>query len=219
MRQRPDVQHADHPAARHHRHAHHRLNSLGPQDRVQHGGVIHPVQDDRLVLGGDPPGEPAAYRDPHALADLLLQARGRRRDQLPGREIQQEHRGRVGLQHVPGPVHQLSQQIIIVEAGQRSIGDRLEIPEPGLDRHRVYHCHLVDSHIRRSCSMSRSLVMSAPLTVLSDRATARQPKGLVPASAPATGRPSRRPAADTSEGAEDIWLTAPAALQRLLNPG
>ena len=44
-RQRADMQHADHLAARHHRHADHGLDALGPQDRVEHGGVIDVIQD------------------------------------------------------------------------------------------------------------------------------------------------------------------------------
>jgi hypothetical protein len=127
------VQHADHPAARHHRHAHHRLDPLVQQDRVQHGGVVHPVQDDRPVLGRDPPGEPVADRDPHPLDDLLLQARGRRRDELTGREVQHQRRGRVRPQRLPGPVQQLRQQLGFVEPGQRRVGDQLDVPEPGLD--------------------------------------------------------------------------------------
>ena len=41
--------------------------------------------------------------------------------------------------------------------------------------------------------MSHSLITSALLTVLTDLATARQPKGLVPASASAANQASRRP--------------------------
>jgi hypothetical protein len=71
--------------------------------------VIDPVQDHRLVLGRDLPGEPAAHRDPHPLPDLLLQPCRRRRDQLPGRKVQQQHRSRISPQDLPGPVQQLRQ--------------------------------------------------------------------------------------------------------------
>jgi choline dehydrogenase-like flavoprotein len=57
-RQRADVQHADHPAAHHHRHAHHGLEALGPQDRVEHGGVVDMIQDHRL------PNYPQNYPPP-----------------------------------------------------------------------------------------------------------------------------------------------------------
>jgi hypothetical protein len=83
------------------------------------------------VLGGDPPGEAVADRDPHALDDLLLQARGRRRDQLAGREVKHQHRGRVGPERLPGPVEQFRQQFRFAEARQRRVGDRLDVPEAG----------------------------------------------------------------------------------------
>ncbi len=136
-RQRADVQHADHPAARHHRHAHHRLDALGPQDRVEHGGVVDVIQDHRLVRGGDPPGKPPADRDAHALVDLFLQPRGRGGDQLPRRKVQQQHRRRVGLQDVPGPLQQLSKQLAIIQTRQRRVGDRLDGPQLVLDGVRV----------------------------------------------------------------------------------
>jgi hypothetical protein len=48
-------------------------------------------------------------------------ARGRRRDQLPGGEVEQQHRGRVGPQRLQGPVKQLRQQLTIIEPGQRRV--------------------------------------------------------------------------------------------------
>ncbi len=75
------------------------------------------------MLGGDTPGETAAYRDAHPLAYFLLQAGRCRRDQLSGRIIQQQHRHRVGLQDFFRPVKQLGEKVMIVKAGQRRIGD------------------------------------------------------------------------------------------------
>jgi hypothetical protein len=137
-REGADMHHADHPAARHHRHPHHGLDALGPQDRVQHGRVIDVVHDHRLVLGGDPPGEPLAHRDAHALADLFLQPGGRGRDQLTGRDVKQQDRGGIGLQHPPDPVQELGQQLTIIKAGQCRIGYRLNGPQPGFSRFRIY---------------------------------------------------------------------------------
>jgi hypothetical protein len=81
------MQHADHAAARHQRRPHHRLNPPGPQDRVQHRGVINTVGDD--LPGGAAPGESPAHWDQNALAHLLLEPGRRGRDQLLGGIIEQ----------------------------------------------------------------------------------------------------------------------------------
>ncbi len=88
------------------------------------------IQDHRLVLGGNPPGEPPAHRDAHALVHLLFQPRGCGRDQLSGRIVQQQHRSRVGLQGIPGAFQQLSQQVAIIKTRQRRVGDGLDGPKP-----------------------------------------------------------------------------------------
>src|SRR5260370_8522354 len=73
-RQRTDMHNADHPAASYHRHAHEGADPLPHQDRVQHRGVIHVVEDHRPVLSGNPPSEPPPHRDPHTLPYLPLHA-------------------------------------------------------------------------------------------------------------------------------------------------
>jgi len=83
------------------------------------------------------PAKPAAHRDAHPLAYLLLQAGRCRRDQLPGRVIQQQHRCRVGLQNLFCPVEQFGEKIMIVKTGQGRIGDRLDVPQPGLSSART----------------------------------------------------------------------------------
>jgi hypothetical protein len=107
------------------------------------------IQDHRLALGGDPPGEPAAHRDAHALVYLFLQPRGRGREQLARRKVQQQHRRGVGLQGLSGAFQQLGKQIPIVETRQRRICDRLDGPEPVFNGDRAYwRCHLDTSHLK-----------------------------------------------------------------------
>ena len=130
--QRADVQHADHPAASDQRYAYQGADPLRQQDRVQHGGVVNTIEDHRLVPGGDPPSEPPADRDPHALAHLLLQPGRRRGDQLPRGEVQQQHRGGVGSEDRPGALEQLREQLTIIKPGQGGIGDGLDVAEPVL---------------------------------------------------------------------------------------
>ncbi len=141
------MQHPDHPAAGHQRHAHHRPDPLLPQDRVEHRGVIHVVEDHRLVPGGDPPREPPAHRNPHALPHFLLQPGRRSGDQLPGRKVQQQHRGRVGPQDLPDPVQQRGQEITILQPGQRRVRKRLDVPQPVPNRRAVcLRHHLAPPH-------------------------------------------------------------------------
>lgn len=85
------------------------------QNRIEHPGMVHAVEDDRSPLGGDAPGEAAAHRDAHALADFLLQPARRGRDQLPGATVKEQHRRGVGLQYLLRPVQQLDQEILGVK--------------------------------------------------------------------------------------------------------
>ncbi len=76
--------------------------------------------------------DPATSRDPDTLADLLLQARRCRRDQVTRREVQQEHRSGIGGQHVLGPLQQLRQQVLIVKARECRVRHRVNVTEPVL---------------------------------------------------------------------------------------
>ena len=126
---RADVQYPDHRAMDQQRHAHQGLNSFVQQNRVEHIGLIHVVQDDRPPLGRDTPSETPANRDPHALPDFLLQAAGCRRDQLTPRAVQQQHRYGVSVQNLLHPAQQLGEKVIDAKMGQRHIRNRPDVPE------------------------------------------------------------------------------------------
>jgi hypothetical protein len=70
------------------------------------------AQDDRPPPGGDTASETRADRDPDTLADFLLQAAGRGRDQLTPRVVQQQHRGGVGIEDLLHPAQQRGEKII-----------------------------------------------------------------------------------------------------------
>jgi hypothetical protein len=94
--------------------------------------VIDVIEDYRPLIGGDPPGESPAHRDPYALAYFLLQPGRGRSEQVPGRVVQQQGRGRVGVEDGPGALEQLGKQVMIIKAGKGSVGDRMDVPQPGL---------------------------------------------------------------------------------------
>ena len=112
------------------RHAEHRLDPLLAQDRIEHVRVVDVVEDHRLPLGGDPPGEAAADRDANALLDLFLDPDRRPRDELVGRLVEQEHRARVRLEDVADSRQQHREQLVELEVRERRVGDRLHVLEP-----------------------------------------------------------------------------------------
>ena len=65
-RQRADVQHPDHAPLDEQRHPQQRADALLAQDRVEDVRVVDVLDRDGPALGGDPPGEAAPDRDPHA---------------------------------------------------------------------------------------------------------------------------------------------------------
>ena len=120
--QRPGVQHPEHRAVDHQRHAYQRPDAPLQQQRVHHQAVLDPLQDDRPPLGSDAASETPADRNPDSLDDFLLQAAGRRGDQLTARTVQQQHRGSIGIQDRPHPVEQRNEKLISAQARQCLIG-------------------------------------------------------------------------------------------------
>ena len=118
------MQHADDAALHEERDAEQRLDALLAQDRVEDVGVVDVGDGDRAALGGDPPGEAAADRDADALLDLFLDALGGARVQRVALQQQESHR--VDLQDLGDPVHQLLQEVLLGEEGERGVGDPLQ---------------------------------------------------------------------------------------------
>jgi hypothetical protein len=148
------MQHPEHRAMDEQRDARQRLDALLPEDRVEHVSVIDPIQDDRLPLGGDAARETPADRNQDTLADLLLQAAGRRGDQLATRAVQQQHRGSIGVQDLPHPVQQRGEKIIGAQMGQCRIGNRPDVPQLVL---RIWRRPQRQSHDERvTLTISRS---------------------------------------------------------------
>jgi hypothetical protein len=126
-----------------------RPDALLQKERVEHSAVIDVIQDDRPPLGGDAARETPADRNPDALADFLLQAAGRGGDQLTARTVQQQHRGRIGIQDLPHPAQQRSEKVIGAQMRQRRIGNRPDFPQLvlriGRRAQRHYHHERVTS--------------------------------------------------------------------------
>ena len=128
--QRADVEHADHPAGDEQRHAHHRLDPLLPQDRVQHLGRIDVVEHHRPLGGGDTAREPSADGDPHPGLDLFLDPDRRSRDQLVRLLVDEQDGAGVGAEDVADPRQQHVQQFLDLEMRKRSVGNSLEPLQP-----------------------------------------------------------------------------------------
>ena len=118
-RERADVQHADHGALDEQRDAEQRADAALAQDRVEDVGVVD-VGD---VIGRRSaairPANPRAERNPHALLDLLLDALGGGRDQLAPVLVEQQERGRVGVEDLGDALEQLLQQLVERQVGER----------------------------------------------------------------------------------------------------
>ena len=125
----PHMEHADDRPIGEQRGSHQGPDALVQQERIDHLGVIHVIDDHRVAFGRDPPGKSTAQRDPHPLPYLFFQATRRGRHQVPRPRIQQQHRGRVGLQGILHAADQRLEHGRGIKRGQRGISDRLDIAE------------------------------------------------------------------------------------------
>ena len=96
----------------------------------QHVRVVDVVEHDRAPLRRDPAREPAADRNPHALFDLFLEPDRRTSNELVPELVAEEHRGRVGPEHVADAHEQLGQEVFQVQVREGGIRDEQDPPQP-----------------------------------------------------------------------------------------
>ena len=107
-----------------------RAETLLPEDRARVLDAGQVLEEHRLPLGGDAPGDAAAHRDADAVRDLLLQPMGRPDGELSTVLGEQEDHDGVGRERLADPVDQLAEQVVELEVGERRVGHALEVPEP-----------------------------------------------------------------------------------------
>jgi hypothetical protein len=127
--ERADVEDTTHPSLHDEENAEQRLDSLLPQDRVEHRPVADVVEDQRPLLGGDAAGEPRADRNPDALLYLLLDAERSARDQLVRVLVEQQDRAGVDIEDLARPPEQRAEQIVQAQVRERGVGDGLQPPD------------------------------------------------------------------------------------------
>ncbi len=131
--ERAHVEHADHLALEEERDAEERADSLLPQDRVHHVGVVDVRDEDRPPLRGHAPREATPERNPHTGLDLLLQSLGHPGHQVPA--VQQQNGGGVGPEDRAHADEELAQQLLERQACERRIGNGFEPADGFFRRH------------------------------------------------------------------------------------
>ena len=86
------------------------------------------------------------------------------------RKVQQQYRRRVSPQDLSRTAQQLGKQLAVIEPGQRCVRDRLDGPEPGLNRDGIYlRCHL-DAPMPKTCATNiRTTAPRYAITPATDR--------------------------------------------------
>ena len=110
--QRPYVQDSDEPALDDQGHSQERADPLFPQDWVHDVGVVDVGDKDGHSLGGDPPGEPPADRNPHPLLHFLLDSLGRTSYQLLGLLVVEQDGHRIHVHGLLDAHQQLVQELL-----------------------------------------------------------------------------------------------------------
>ena len=132
--QPPDVKHAEKPVGGEQWDAEHHLDAFFPQDRVRDGRGVDAIESNRASARRNPPGKASAERDANALAYLLLNPAGCRRDEFTGALGEQQDRRSVRIEGFLHPLQQLIEQGIEPKRRDRRVGQRLETRELGLGR-------------------------------------------------------------------------------------
>ena len=119
------MQHAHDAPLHNQRRAHQRPHSLLDEERADGGGLVHVLEHHRSPLGGYPPGEAGADRQPNAQLQHVVESAGRPRHQGVVGLAQQEY-GRVHGEHLGDPRQQLVQQLFERQMAERHVGYLLE---------------------------------------------------------------------------------------------
>ena len=136
VRQRADVDDAAHLPAHRERRAEQRLDPLLAQDRIEDVGGVDVLDHHRRRLRSDPAGEAPAERDADARLHLLFDPLRGAGDELVRLLVEQQERGRVGLEDVADPDEQLVEQPLERQERERRVGDEQDLAQmPGLVGH------------------------------------------------------------------------------------
>jgi hypothetical protein len=126
---RADVQHTERGSLDDERDAQQALDALVDEDAIGHCALADLVEDHGRALGRHPAREPRPDRDPDALAHLLLQPGGGRRDQLSPGGVEQQDCSRIGVQDLLRAIEELGEQLLELQVRQRRGSDRAQTPQ------------------------------------------------------------------------------------------
>jgi hypothetical protein len=126
VRQRTDVENAEHASTDEERNAEHRLDALLVQNRIEDVCVIDVVEDHRLPFRCDAAGEAAADRDPHTALHLLLDPDRCPRDELVRLLVEQQDGARIDIEDLAGTEKERREQVVKLQVRERRIRERLK---------------------------------------------------------------------------------------------
>ena len=124
-----DVQHADRVAVGDERDAEQGADADVQEDGVADVRMIHLVEDHGPPFGRHSSREPLPDRNAHAAAHLFLDALRRGCDHLARGPVDEQDGRRVDLEDLSHPLQQRVEELVDLEVGERSLGDRLNPPE------------------------------------------------------------------------------------------
>ena len=113
----------------HERGAEQGVESLGPEDRADHLGLAHVLDDHGRVARRDPAGDPAAKRDPHVELHLFLEPVGGLHGEFRPFLVQQEDHHGVGRHGLTHPPQELREEVVEKQVGERGVRHALHGPD------------------------------------------------------------------------------------------